>query len=239
MRPRPALLAVLAATSAALVVVGRAAPAAGEVVWIDPDTSIDVSVAEPSWLAPEPGGGYVVVTPTADGVEHQRVTVVAGEAVLGPVERVVFGAPAAPAAPTGGLVWTVTATDRTVVLGDAVDAGDHWRVEGELLPITVTDTRAEGSPWTLSGQVSDFTGAGGLPASALGWQPVVLAAGAGAQPGEPVAPGVGLSAPAVLAASAGGHGAGSAIVGAALELRVPIGTPPGDYVATLTITALT
>ena len=67
-------------------------------------------------------------------------------------------------------------------------------------------------------------------------------AGAGAVPGAAVAPalggGAGLAASSVLASATDGHGAGSATLGAGLDLRVPAETAPGTYSALLTLTAI-
>jgi hypothetical protein len=57
--------------------------------------------------------------------------------------------------------------------------------------------------------------------------------------GAPVAandPGLGTAA--ALAGATGGHGGGTAVLGAALDLRLPFTTPAGDYRATLTVTLL-
>jgi len=104
----------------------------------------------------------------------------------------------------------------------------------------VVDTR-DGSPaWSLSGQVSDFSG--GLSGKFLGWSPRVTSEGAGAVPGGAVPSGLlagdGLRVPSLLASAAKGHPKGSATVGADLDLRLPASTRGGTYNATLTITAL-
>ena len=63
------------------------------------------------------------------------------------------------------------------------------------------DTRTATAPWSLSGQVSDFSG--GLSGKYLGWTPAVTSGGAGALPGGAVPSGMiagnGLRSPALLA----------------------------------------
>ncbi|BBA97038.1 hypothetical protein RVR_2598 [Actinacidiphila reveromycinica] len=143
-------------------------------------------------------------------------------------------------ADSGSFSWTIDATDHAVTLGDAADKGAYLESTGDLLPVVVTDTRTGGPAWSVSGQIGDFTG--GLSGRYLGWTPGVAAAGAGAVPGASVAPGLtagdGLTAAATLASADGGHAAGSATVGAGLDIQVPAGTPGGTYTATLTLTAL-
>ncbi|MDQ7905282.1 hypothetical protein RB614_12175 [Phytohabitans sp. ZYX-F-186] len=140
----------------------------------------------------------------------------------------------------GEFSWTIDATDRTVTMTDAVNNGSYLRSTGDLKPITVTDTRAGAPGWSISGQASDFTG--GLSGKYLGWTPSVLAAGAGAQPGAAVPPGIdtgdGLTTSATLGFAGAGHAKGSATLGAALDLRLPVTTTPGTYTLTLTVTAL-
>lgn len=139
----------------------------------------------------------------------------------------------------GEFVWTVEG-DSAVTLGETTDQGSYLQATGSIDPITVTDTRGDGAGWSLSGQVSDFSG--GLSGSYLGWSPKVVTAGAGAVAGNVVASGIaggnGLKDASTLAAAPAGHVAGTAIVGADLDLRLPADTPAGTYAATLTITAL-
>jgi len=143
---------------------------------------------------------------------------------------------------TGEFTWTLDGSGNAVTLSDAENKGAYLQSTGALQPITVTDTRTGGPAWSISGQVSDFTGPAPLSGKLLGWTPAVLTAGAGATAGDPVASGIdagnGLSESAVLAAATAGHAAGSGAVGADLDLRLPITTPAGTYTATLTITAL-
>ncbi|MGE3621296.1 MAG: HtaA domain-containing protein [Acidimicrobiia bacterium] len=142
----------------------------------------------------------------------------------------------------GELVWSING-DGAVDLGTTTNQGTFLQAGGAIDPISLTDTRAGGPAWSISGQVSDFTG--GISGSHLGWSPEVLSPGAGAVAGGDVASSLaeggttGLSVPSVLAASPGGHASGTASLGAGLDLRLPVETPAGSYSATLTITALT
>ena len=140
----------------------------------------------------------------------------------------------------GEFLWSIQADDATVSLGEAADQGAYLQATGDIHPILVTDSREGGPEWSVSGQVGDF--GGDLSARYLGWGPAVLESGAGAVAGDEVASGIsggeGLSQPSLLAASPGGHDVGSALLGADLDLRLPVDTEPGTYTAILTITAL-
>ncbi|MGN9779677.1 choice-of-anchor M domain-containing protein [Micromonospora sp. H33] len=150
----------------------------------------------------------------------------------------------------GSLVISVNPDDRAVVLPPAQlnTAGDRWESNGELRPVTVTDTRAGQPGWSASGQIpADFTGPGGTTFSAgyLGWTPQVLTQGAGqgVVAGPEVAPyvvgsGGGLGTSAVLGSAPSGAGRGTAQLGAGLRLSLPTETAAGTYTATLTLTAI-
>jgi hypothetical protein len=147
--------------------------------------------------------------------------------------------------PGGGLpgntfAWSID-TAGGVGLALVPGAFDEYRFSGRLGAITVVDTRRSATAsWSLSGQVSDFSG--GLSGKFLGWTPSVTRPGAGAVPGGPVPSGFiagdGLRSPSLLASAPVGRPAGSATLDASLDLRVPRTTPGGAYTATLTITAL-
>lgn len=136
----------------------------------------------------------------------------------------------------GAFSWTIDAGSHAVTLSDAVDKGAYLESVGDLAPVTVTDTRAGGPAWSLSGQTGDFTGS--LPGRYLGWTPSVTTPGAGATAGTAVTPGTGLTESATLGSAAAGHPKGSGSLGAALDLRLPATTSPGTYTTTLTLTAL-
>ena len=132
------------------------------------------------------------------------------------------------------------ATDHAVVLTEAVNSGSFLESTGQLKPVKVTDTRAGGPVWSVSGQVGDFTG--GLSGKYLGWTPSLVTAGAGATVGSAVVPGIdsgnGLKAAGTLGSAVTGHSPGTGTLGAALDLKVPAATAAGTYTATLTLTAL-
>ncbi|MDM4721211.1 choice-of-anchor M domain-containing protein [Micromonospora sp. WMMA1363] len=150
----------------------------------------------------------------------------------------------------GSLVISVNPDDRAVVLPPARlnVAGDRWESNGELRPVTVTDTRAGQPGWNASGQIpADFTGPDDKTFSAgyLGWTPRVLAQadGQGVVAGPEVAPyvvgvGGGLGNSAVLGSAPSGAGRGTAQLGAGLRLSLPTETAAGTYTATLTLTAI-
>ena len=142
--------------------------------------------------------------------------------------------------PADTFAWTVDGATGGVTLGQVSGRDGEYRFAGDLGAITVIDTRTATASWSLSGQVSDFSG--GLSGKYLGWTPAVTSGGAGALPGGAVPSGMiagnGLRSPALLASAPVGRPQGSATLGASLDLRVPRSTPGGTYTATLTITAL-
>lgn len=143
----------------------------------------------------------------------------------------------------GEFLWAIDGSNDLVELGTAVLNGDHYAASGAINAIRVTDTRLAGPAWSISAQVSDFTsGDQTFSGKYLGWEPKVIEAGGDAQPGDAVASGFdsgdGLSAAAMLASADAGHGLGSALVGADLQLKLPIDATAGTYQATLTLTAL-
>jgi hypothetical protein len=148
----------------------------------------------------------------------------------------------------GALVISVDPADRVVRLPSFQLAPDasSWTSQGELRPVTVTDTRPNAAGWAASGQVTEFTAPGGatFAANSLGWTPKVLAqsAGQGVVPGPTVAPGFptgdGLSVSQSLAFAPGGAGRGTASLGADLSLKVGTSLQPGTYQATATFTVI-
>lgn len=143
----------------------------------------------------------------------------------------------------GEFVWSIDGGNALVDLGTAELKGDHWAAAGAMNPVRVTDTRVAGPGWSLSGQVSDFTADGrSFSGSALGWTPRLVEEGGGAVAGDRVGSGFdggpGLSESATLGRADAGHAKGSALLGADLELKVPVDAIDGTYEATLTLTAL-
>ncbi|UZN04339.1 hypothetical protein [Cellulomonas sp. S1-8] len=148
-----------------------------------------------------------------------------------------------PAVDVGQLVWAIDGTNDLVDLGVAEREGDRLAARGSLNPVRVTDTRRGAPAWSLSGQVSDFvSGDEVVDGKHLGWTPSVGENTGGAVAGDAVASGFvageGLSVPAVLGAAPAGHAPGSALLGADLELLLPVSVTQGRYAATLTLTAL-
>ncbi len=180
---------------------------------------------------PKKSPSAITVTYSADGSGP-------GVPQPGPGEQVItaevpeFGEP-------GEFIWAIDG-DGAVDLGSVVDRGGYLQATGAIDPISITDTRSGGPQWSVSGQIGDFNG--GISGKHLGWSPKVLTPGAGAIAGTDVASGIsggdGLTVPSILAAGPSGHDLGSALVGADLDLRLPVETAPGTYSATLTITAL-
>ncbi|RLK53620.1 substrate-binding domain-containing protein [Actinokineospora cianjurensis] len=113
--------------------------------------------------------------------------------------------------------------------------GSILTTSGRLRTITITDTRAGNPGWSLSGQLTDFTGPSGTIArSNAAWTPMVLEQA----PGQVITPGAvtDLSTARLLAVAT--KGAGTARLTARLDLWAPTSTAAGDYTALLTLTAI-
>lgn len=137
----------------------------------------------------------------------------------------------------GAFSWAIA--DSSATLGTATqNAGGTFGATGALPSITVTDTRAESTGWSLNGKASNFTnGAQSFSGSALGWTPSATnPTGGTITTGGTVAAGNPGLAESRTLASAGT--AASATVNAGLELLAPAGTAAGSYTSTLTITAI-
>ncbi len=136
--------------------------------------------------------------------------------------------------------WTIDAGQSGVTLSQVASGEGQLRFGGSLSGVTIVDTRNGSPSWSLSGQVSNFSG--GLAGKYLGWVPRVISAGGGAVPGGTVSSGLiagnGLADVSPLASAPAGHAKGSVTVGADLDLLIPSSTPAGSYTATLTLTAL-
>jgi hypothetical protein len=143
---------------------------------------------------------------------------------------------------TGSLTLSVSNTP--VNLSAPKNIGTALESTGALSPVTVTDSRTPTMPgWDLSGQVGDFTaGTNTFSGSDLGWTPQVSTqdtAGdvtAGTAVNSGAAPG--LKSASSLADAAAGKGSGTTVLGANLDLQVPVNTAAGNYGATLTVTLL-
>ena len=141
---------------------------------------------------------------------------------------------------TGGPL-TLSVAGANVAL-PAVGKGEY--AKAPLNPATVADLRGIGTGWSLVGQVSDFTSAGGvIAANSLGWTPTAtavvdpLAGSSGVViPGAVAAPGAGLGEARALCTSVAGTSNGIFTCGAELNLGVPATAAAGDYAATLTLT---
>jgi len=150
-----------------------------------------------------------------------------------------------PQAGPGEFGWKIKGNNSLVDLGTANEntGGGFFLANGDLNPITVTDTRPAAASWAISGQVSDFADGGkSFSSRYLGWQPHVFAEGAGATAGDPISSGfnagTGLSESRTLAAATTGHSLGSGELGADLSLKLPTSIGKGSYRATLTVTAV-
>lgn len=171
--------------------------------------------------------GFTADTTPEPGGEQQDIAVVVPET---PVEP-------------GEFIWSIDGSNDLVDLGTAVRTGDHFAASGAINPVRVTDTRAEAPAWSVSAQVGDFsTGTTTFDGKYLGWTPSVSDNEGGAVAGAAVASGFdsgnGLKDSATLGSAAAGHTLGSSLLGADLQLKLPVSVGAGSYTATLTLTAL-
>lgn len=148
-----------------------------------------------------------------------------------------------PTAAPGELGWTIDGHNGLVDMGTAQEALNYFEATGSINPINVSDTRSSLAPWSVSGVLGDFTdGSKTFSGSLLGWSPKVTTAGAGAVAGGAVGSGFdgskGLSVSRVLGSAPQGHPRGQALLGADLDLKLPLDTAKGSYRATLTVDLL-
>lgn len=158
---------------------------------------------------------------------------------------------------TGALVLTqdcgVNNPTCTVDLGTGtpVQGGVYFQATGNLLPVTVTDTRDGDRGWSVKGTLStNFTKVAStetFSGTALGWVPSVSGhtntalpgyAGMNVTAGGAVLPWstTGIAGSTLMSAPAG-SGLGSATATAGLTLQIPVTASAGTYNAVLTMTA--
>jgi hypothetical protein len=142
---------------------------------------------------------------------------------------------------SGSLALTVSNTP--VSMTTPTNTGTFLDSTGALSPVTVSDSRLPSQPgWSSSGSVGDFTsGTNTFSGNDLGWTPAITTANTAndvTAGGKIAATSPGLKTPATLASAAAGHGGGTTVLGAALDLQIPFTTPSGNYSATLTVTLL-
>ena len=143
---------------------------------------------------------------------------------------------------TGTFTLTIDTTDTVTLPVTGLTA------TGATTPVVVSDTRNTYPGWSVSGQDSDWTGAGSaaggtIPGNQLGWTPTGTALAPGVALGPLVTPGSGSGlgfTPQVLAmVHAGlGNGFGTSTLGADLILAIPPVSPAGPYTSGLNITAV-
>ncbi len=143
----------------------------------------------------------------------------------------------------GELTWSLEGSSSLVDLGVAAEELSYYQAQGQLVPVRVQDTRAGDPAWSVTGQVSDFAAGGQtVDGKHLGWTPGVLENGGDAVAGDHVASGFdegeGLKQARTLARADEGHARGASVIGADLDLKLPLDTPRGTYTATITLTAL-
>lgn len=181
-----------------------------------------------------------VFTPTSSTYGSSTGTF--SETVNGPTTPTTGSEPIAVTVPATGS-FTLTVATGTVTL---TPSSTGLAAGGALNPITVSDTRNTFPGWSVSGQVSNFTGSGTaagktISGNQLGWVPTDTSLATGATLGPTVtaaAPGIGTTA-AVLASAVPGGGEVTSVLGATLNLIIPAGTEAGPYASTLTVTAVT
>ena len=142
--------------------------------------------------------------------------------------------------------FILTVSSNPVSLSTAALSADftHFSASGTLSDVTVSDERNQTQPgWRVSGQIGNFSdGTHTIPGNSLGWTPAVKTQNPAADvvAGPVVAAGStpGLSASSLLASAAVNKGLHTTVLNAALDFEVPSSTKPGNYSATLTITAV-
>lgn len=136
----------------------------------------------------------------------------------------------------GKFSWSIAPGN--AALGTATqNAGGGFKATGTLPTITVSDTRADSTGWTINGKASAFTaGANTFNGASLGWTPSASQpTGTITTGGTVAANDPGLGQVRTLAST---KAAGGAVLDAGLTLLAPAGTPAGSYKSTLTITAI-
>lgn len=153
--------------------------------------------------------------------------------------------PDEPSTDPTGLTIAIDPAAKITLTGETAtrQPGQDWTATGKLGTVRVNDDRRDADePWSLTGSASPFQKNGGgdpIAATNLGWQPEKVS-GTGTA-GATVAPGTdgGLSQPKPLASGIGTADANvTTDVDAGLTLKVPAGTPGGDYTSTLTLTLI-
>ncbi|MBM7773298.1 phosphate ABC transporter phosphate-binding protein [Actinokineospora baliensis] len=135
----------------------------------------------------------------------------------------------------GELLMSVEAGGVTLPSPVMAADGSVLTTTGRLRTITITDTRAGNPGWSLSGQLTDFTGTSGtIDRANAAWTPIVL----DRAPGQQITEGAvaDLSTSRTLAVAT--KGAGTAHLTARIDLWAPTSTRAGDYSALLTLTAI-
>ena len=146
--------------------------------------------------------------------------------------------------PSGTGSLTFSGLQSAISLGTAVLTGGLFTANGNLGPITVTDTRQLGSStWNLTGTSTDFKdGSKLIDGKYFGWTPSLVGSGNAGTAGTAVLPAPastsGLKAASVLTTGTVVDGTTTTIVGAALSLAAPGNTRGGFYTAVLTLTLL-
>lgn len=133
--------------------------------------------------------------------------------------------------------WSVETSNAALSNATQV-AGGGFNATGELPAVTVTDTRANSTGWSVNAKASDFKAITGATfgATSLGWTPTADAAtGTVSNGGKVVANNPGLADTRTLASTIS---AATATLGADLDLVAPAGTPAGDYTSRLTLTLI-
>lgn len=143
----------------------------------------------------------------------------------------------------GDCFLTVGVASGSATLSGGDLEGDLLAYTGQLPNVTVTSSCAD--DWSVNGQATDFTSNGDtFGSNRLGWTPALVSEDLTGHThvGGPVAPGPeatdGLKVSRVLGESHEG-GQGTATFNAALALKVPTTTPPGEYSSTLTLSVFT
>lgn len=213
----------------------------------------------PSWISAMTGGDHTRfyntgIAVTGDGGKAPLPVTFAWTTGSGPGpaegnQNVTFTIPTASDDCAGLIAWTIDG-DQLVPLTESAVPGASRKYSGAIDPIEISDTRTGLSaacylPFTISGQVSDFSnGTNTIDGANLGWTPSSTVPWI--TPGAAVASGYGggngLSESAPLGSvtdGASGAPRGTGTANADLAMEVPVEEEPGTYEGTLTLTGLT
>ena len=224
--------------------------------------TVSGGVASYSWSIPAgyTQGAYTIgATYTASGTNVTGSSATPVAFTVGAPDGTILTEPLSVTLPVGSLTATVS-SNSTVLLGTpAINAtGTYFVATGAIYPLSVTDTRAGDTGWTVSAAATDF--ASGITPSVVGELGTISAHNLGLVPAltlanvantnitsstiaaDHIVPTgtsvLGLSSAINIVSAAAGYGLATNTVNGALTLNIPTRNVPGTYTSTLTLTVL-